>query len=226
MTRPTAAAAEEATSRTHLSVVRGAQDADADAWAALVRQYSRRIYRWCRRDGLQAADAANVVQDVLRAVAGSIGGFRHDRPGDTFRGWLRRITDNKIRDHWRHERRQMASAAGGTDAYRRLVSQADIAAECDDVVDAPCSSGGALDPAVVQHVREEFSQRDWRLFWRVVVDGQSAAEAGAEHGVSANAVRLVKMRILRRFRQLVAEPLAAEAAERTATSSDEQFSHS
>jgi hypothetical protein len=54
---------------------------------------------------------------------------------------------------------------------------------------------------VVERVRAEFSDRDWRFFWRVVVDGQSAVEVGEEYGVSANAVRLVKMRILRRMRQ-------------------------
>jgi hypothetical protein len=58
-------------------------------------------------------------------------------------------------------------------------------------------------------VRNEFSERDWRLFWRIVVDGQSAGEAGAEWGVSANAARLVKMRILRRLRQLMASECSA-----------------
>jgi RNA polymerase sigma-70 factor (ECF subfamily) len=197
---------EDTTSQTHLSVVYGAQADDADAWEALVRAYSRRVYRWCRQDGLQAADAANVVQDVLRAVATSIGDFRRDRAGDSFRAWLRRITQNKIRDHFRRETRQIAHAAGGTDAYEQLANYADDEASPAQADDARQAAEGAprLDPAICSQVRNEYSPRDWRLFWRVVVDGQSAAEAGAEFGASANAVRLVKMRILRRFRQLVA----------------------
>jgi hypothetical protein len=58
---------------------------------------------------------------------------------------------------------------------------------------------------VCSQIRNEFSERDWRLFWRTVVDGQPSSEAASEHGISANAARLVKMRVLRRIRQLVAE---------------------
>jgi RNA polymerase sigma-70 factor (ECF subfamily) len=197
--------AEETASHTHLSVVHRAQADDAEAWEQLVRAYSRRIYRWCRMDGLQAADAANLVQEVLRSVASGLAEFRHDRAGDTFRGWLRRITENKIRDHFRRERRQVAHAAGGTDAYEQLANLAGDAEASAWWVESRLAGTHApqLDPAIVAQVRNEFSARDWRLFWRVVVDGQSAGEAGAEVGASANAARLVKMRILRRLRELV-----------------------
>jgi RNA polymerase sigma-70 factor (ECF subfamily) len=197
---------DETTSRTQLSVVRGAQANDAVAWEALVRAYSRRIYRWCRMDGLQPADSANVVQDVLQSVAHSIGDFRRDRAGDSFRAWLRRITENKVHDHFRRENRQLARATGGTDAYRLLVNHAGAEDECKELPNANhLGSEQDLYAEVRNQVRNEFSERDWRLFWRIVVDGQPASEAAAEHGVSANAARLVKMRVLRRFRQLVAE---------------------
>jgi DNA-directed RNA polymerase specialized sigma24 family protein len=42
------------------------------------------------------------------------------------------------------------------------------------------------------------------LFWRVSVDGQSAVDVGREFGVTANTVRIVKMRVLRRLRAEVA----------------------
>jgi RNA polymerase sigma-70 factor, ECF subfamily len=204
MKRVDASLAEETASRTHWSVVHRAQADDAEAWEQLVRAYSRRIYRWCRMDGLQAADAANLVQEVLRSVASGLAEFRHDRAGDTFRGWLRRITQNKIRDHFRRERRQPAHAAGGTDAYEQLANLPDAEASASWVESRLAATNAPqLDPAIVAQVRNEFSARDWQLFWRVVVDGQSAGEAGAEVCVSANAVRLVKMRILRRFRELV-----------------------
>jgi RNA polymerase sigma-70 factor, ECF subfamily len=68
------------------------------AWNRLVSLYSRLMYRWCRKAGLQRADAADVGQEAFRAVARKIGVYRHDRSGDTFRGWLRSITLNKICD--------------------------------------------------------------------------------------------------------------------------------
>jgi RNA polymerase sigma-70 factor (ECF subfamily) len=156
-------------------------------------------------DGLQPADAANVVQEVLQSVAVHIGGFHRDRTGDSFRAWLRRITQNKIHDHFRREKRQLAHAAGGTDAYQRLANQPDAVQFLLNATDSRSSQHQQVYSAVCNQVRNEFSERDWRLFWRVVADGQPATEAGAEYGVSANTVRLVKMRVLRRFRQLIAE---------------------
>jgi RNA polymerase sigma-70 factor (ECF subfamily) len=195
----------DTTSHTQLSVVLGAQANNASAWEALVRTYSRRVYRWCRLGGLQPADAANVVQEVLQSVALGIGEFRRDRAGDSFRAWLRRITQNKIRDHFRREKRQLAHASGGTDAHQRLANHADAGTQMPEVANSHASHEQQLYSQVCSQIRSEFSERDWRLFWRVVADGQPAAEAGAEYGVSANTVRLVKMRVLRRLRQLVAE---------------------
>jgi RNA polymerase sigma-70 factor (ECF subfamily) len=168
----------------------------------LVRTYSRRIYRWCRLDGLQAADAANVVQEVFHSIALNLADFRRDRSGDSFRAWIRCITKNKVRDHFRREKRQPAHAAGGTDAYRLLASYPEAGGGTE--IETPLrSTGRELFSTLCSQVRNEFSERDWRLFWRVVVDGQPAGEAGAEYGITANTVRLVKMRVLRRFRQLV-----------------------
>ena len=59
---------------------------------------------------------------------------------------------------------------------------------------------------MIGRVREKVSERDWRFFWRVVVDGQSAVEVGEEFGVTANAVRLVKMRTLRRLQKELGRP--------------------
>ena len=90
-------------SATSTELLRQARANDQTAWQELVELYSRRMYRWCRRAGLQPADASNIVQEALQSVAKKLGDFRRDRPGDTFRGWLRRITDNKIRDHFRKQ---------------------------------------------------------------------------------------------------------------------------
>ena len=91
-------------------------------------------------------------------------------------------------------------AIGGTDAQRRWLA---VAATEESVRESGTVTGERrLDPRWVAAVQAEFSQRDWLVFWRVVVDGQTAGEAGAEHGMTSNAVRLVKMRVLRRFRQI------------------------
>lgn len=199
---------------TSTTLLRQARANDQGAWEQLVDQYSRRMYRWCRRAGLQPADAGNVVQESLQAVARKLGDFRRDRPGDTFRGWLRRITDNKIRDHFRRQGRSLDAATGGTDGQQRLANltqeddynqaahnqAANDQATWDTSLVAPHSPHTEELHNTINEIRNEVSERDWKFFWRVVVDGQSAAEVGREFGVTANTVRLVKMRLLRKLR--------------------------
>ncbi len=74
---------------------------DDEAWQRLLDLYVPLVFSWCRRAGLQSEDAADVVQEVFRAVAHAIAGFKYTRTTDTFRGWLRTITKNKINDHFR-----------------------------------------------------------------------------------------------------------------------------
>lgn len=194
---------ENSTSDTSASLLRRARIQDPDAWRRLVETYSRRVYRWCRQAGLQPADANNVAQDVFAAIARKLSTFEYRQDGDSFRGWMRRITQNKIRDHFRRVQRT-PKAGGGTQWFRRLseVAQA-TELSSDSLAEADASPEHASALAFVQSVKNTVSDRDWKLFWRVVVDGQSAVEAGEEIGVTANTVRIVKMRVLRKLRQEV-----------------------
>lgn len=188
---------------TSSELLRAAQRCDADAWRQLVGTYSRRMYRWCRLRGLQPEDSANVVQEALASVARKLGDFEHGRSGATFRGWLRRIVENKIADHFRRLGRRADLPIGGTDACARLAEIATSETEWTD------SALGASIVTTAEHsalvdtiadVRQAVGERDWTFFWRVAIDGQPAAEVGREFGATANAVRLVKMRVLRRLR--------------------------
>src|SRR5581483_11963710 len=63
---------------TSLSLLARVRGREADAWYRFVHLYSPLVYRWCRQAGLQQADAADVGQEVFRAVAQRIGEFRRD----------------------------------------------------------------------------------------------------------------------------------------------------
>src|SRR6478672_4582250 len=53
---------------TSLSLLERAKANDRSAWDRIVCLYAPLVYRWCRRFGLQEADALDVGQDVLRSV--------------------------------------------------------------------------------------------------------------------------------------------------------------
>src|SRR4051812_5473020 len=65
---------------------------DDDAWRRLAALYGPVLDGWCRGAGLREQDTDDVKQEVFRSVAQHLSAFRRERPGDSFRGWLWRIT--------------------------------------------------------------------------------------------------------------------------------------
>ena len=171
---------------------------DAEGWERLTDLYGPLVYHWCRKSGFQAADAADIVQEVFCSVANGISDFQKERPSDTFRGWLWTITRNKIRDHFRRQAGEV-EAVGGTDAQLRLAEIPDPWSE--NTTDADDRSEiGNLFCRALSLVQAEFRDRTWEAFWRTTMDGQETADVAVELGISENAVRQAKSHVLRRLR--------------------------
>src|SRR5262245_10319928 len=159
-----------ATSRSLLGLAR---QGDADAWGRLSDLYAPLVFHWCRRRGLGDADASDVVQEVFQAVATHLAPFRKREAGGSFRGWLRTITENKIRDLFRGRARE-ARGVGGTEARHRL----------DQVPSPPGLESSASEETwdrgflgrVLDLVRQEFEERTWAAFWRTAIDGRAPAD--------------------------------------------------
>src|SRR5918912_3073590 len=79
-------------------LVRLADARDADAWGQFVELYAPPVYAFARRHGLQDADAADLTQDVLRAVSGAFRRGDYDPRRGPFRAWLFTVVRNKLRD--------------------------------------------------------------------------------------------------------------------------------
>src|SRR6266851_1629818 len=147
---------------TSLTLLERVRANDADAWARLVRLYTPLVRYWCSRGGLQDADTDDVVQEVFRAALSGMADFRHDRPGDTFRGWLRGITRNLLALHFRQRGRQ-PPAVGGSDAFVRLQEVPDTPTLLPD--DDSHAEVQGLYRRALELVRGEFEERTWQMFW-------------------------------------------------------------
>jgi RNA polymerase sigma-70 factor, ECF subfamily len=174
---------------------------DPDAWRRLVEVYGPLITYWCRRAGLQSEDAADVLQETFRAVARGIAGFDHRRSGATFRGWLRTIASNKIRD-WARARRNRPTAAGGDDARRALAEAVDPLA-VEPGADDEATEQGIVFRGSLDLIRAEFNDRTWQAFWRQAVDGAAATDVADELGLSVANVYQCKSRVMRRLRRVL-----------------------
>jgi RNA polymerase sigma-70 factor (ECF subfamily) len=193
---PGSGSGSQATSRSLLARVKAD---DATAWDRLVTLYAPLVYYWCRRCDLQDADAADVFQEVFQEVATHITRFRKEKAGDTFRGWLRTITRNKVHDHFRRLGRQ-PGAAGGSDAQRRLAQLPGPPPPSEEGT-AEQEADRSLFHRGLSLIRGEFAERTWQAFWRTAVDGQPAKEVAAELSMSPVAVRVAKSRVLQRLRE-------------------------
>jgi RNA polymerase sigma-70 factor (ECF subfamily) len=176
-----------------------ARNRDEDAWKRLLHLYAPLVTTWCGRWGVQGQDADDVSQEVFQAVAAGLDSFRRDRPGDTFRGWLRGITRNKLLDHLRRRQNQ-AEAQGGTDAHRQMHQVAEPEWPDDSEQDLR-----GLYRRALELVRGEFEEKTWEMFWRATVEGHSPAAIAADLGVTAAAVRKSKSRVLHRLRQEIGD---------------------
>jgi RNA polymerase sigma factor (sigma-70 family) len=69
---------------------------DAQAWSRFVDLYAPLIYNYARRHSLQDADAADLMQTVLRVVITTIRRLDYDPGRDSFRGWLFTIVRSQL----------------------------------------------------------------------------------------------------------------------------------
>jgi len=159
----------------------------------MVSLYSPLVDRWSQRAGLQDADIADVRQEVFLAVSRKIGEFHRDREGDTFRGWLHRIAQNKLRDRWRSKRGQPIQE-GERDFD-------EIAASSDGDAATVREETRLLYGRALELIKLNFEEKRWRAFWRVVVDGEPPRDVAQELQMTVNAVYLAKGRVLARLRE-------------------------
>jgi RNA polymerase sigma-70 factor (ECF subfamily) len=189
---------------TSLSLLYRLKANEAAAWDRLVLLYAPLVYHWCRKLELPEQDAADVFQDVFQSLATKIGTFRKEQPGDTFRGWLRIITHNKVYDHFRRQGRE-PQAAGGTEANIRFsqLESFDRTADTEDEEQAYQQ----LVRRALELIRDDFTPRTWQAFWRAAVDGQRPVDVAEELQMQPGAVRVAKSRVLQRLRQELGELL-------------------
>lgn len=171
---------------------------DRVAWAEFVDIYGPLVYDHGRRRGLQDADAADLTQDVLRAIAEAAGRFSYDPARGAFRSWLFTVTRRKLLDLARR-RRPGDRGTGDTDIQRRLEEEEDGNPVGLDEWDRAFRQR-LLDWAA-DKIRGEFRPETWQAFWLCAVEGRPPREASATLGLSVGAVYTAKCRVLARLRE-------------------------
>lgn len=165
------------------------QPAEPSAWPRFVQLYTPLLYHWARRTGLQAADAADLVQDVLTLLVQKLPEFQYDGR-QSFRGWLRMVTLNQWRDHCKRKR------PGTLDG--------DVTAPDDLTAFEEAEYRQQLVARALRIMQADFQPATWKACWQHVVHERPAAAVARELGMTVGAVYAAKFRVLGRLRQELA----------------------
>jgi RNA polymerase sigma-70 factor (ECF subfamily) len=170
---------------------------DETAWSEFVEIYAPLVYALARRHGIQDADAADLTQEVLKAVVRSAPAFDYDPSRGTFRGWLLTVARNQMR---RWAGTQSRHAGSGGDEGQRLLEEQPAP---DEVVRWDQEYHQRLFEWAAEKVRPSFRPASWQAFWKTAVEQREPREVAAELGVSVGAVYIARSRVLARIKEQI-----------------------
>ncbi|HVA50297.1 MAG TPA: sigma-70 family RNA polymerase sigma factor [Pirellulales bacterium] len=171
-------------------LVRLKQPEPEAAWQRFVELYTPLLFFWARQAGVGAPDDADLVQDVLALLVQKMPGFDYD-PQQSFRGWIRTMMRNRIRDL---RRRHHVPEAAVDESWL-----AELPAPKDDAWEEEHRQ--LLVSRAAEMMQASFHETTWRACWESTVNERPAAEVARMLGISENAVYIAKGRVLRRLRR-------------------------
>lgn len=169
---------------------------DQAAWGRFVARYGPKVLHWCRRWGLQEADAEDVVQDVLLKLNSRMATFTYDRSG-SFRAWLKTLARHAWCDLVAERRRIVVSGGDGRmGAFLENLEAGDDLAE-----DLQEEFRRELVDLAMARVRPRVSSRAWEVFRLTALEGWSGAAAASQLQMKVAQVYVAKSRVTKRIQE-------------------------
>jgi RNA polymerase sigma-70 factor (ECF subfamily) len=175
--------------------------ANRDAWDDFVQTYRPVIYRLARRRGLQDADAEDLAQRVLLAVASAIGNYEKTNASTRFRHWLSRVVRNAILNAL--SRRPWDRAAGSTSVQDLLAEH--VAADPESTSEIDLEYRRELYRRAARLVRGDVEPQTWQAFELTVIENRTIEQAACLLGMPVGSIYAARSRIMRRLRDAVRE---------------------
>lgn len=183
---------------------------NARAWDEFARLYQPVVYRLARRRGFQDADAEELVQEVMLAVARAVEGWVSDPERGRFRGWLHRIARNLMINFLTRRKHQVWGT--GDSGMQWLLE-----AECES--DSAVSQMFEVEyrremfGCAAEQVHRDVKENTWQAFWLSTVEDLPALEVARRLGMSIGSVYIARSRVMARLR---AEVRRMQEAQETA----------
>lgn len=183
------------TRKTLLSRLKDATD-DA-SWRVFFNTYWKLIYGTAVKAGLGDAEAQDVVQETIIAVARNIGEFKYDPAICSFKSWLLQVTRSRISNQFRSRRRRHVDQeppSDGTSGTPLLERLPDPAGEhLDRVWDEEWEKN--LMDAAIERVKRRVDIEQFQVFDFYVLKKWPVKKVARTLGIHIGQVYLAKHRV-------------------------------
>lgn len=182
-------------------LLRLADRADQVAWNEFAMIYAPVIHRLALRRGLQHADADDLTQQVLTAVAKAIDRWQVDPARGSFRTWLHTIARNLIINALTRAAPDRATGHADTQVHLHAIP----------APDGPTSDQLRLELRreifrwAASRVRSEFTPSTWNAFWLSAVQQQDINAVAKQLNLSSGAIYAARSRVMKRLKEKVNE---------------------
>jgi RNA polymerase sigma-70 factor (ECF subfamily) len=171
---------------------------DHVAWGEFVEVYAPLVHAYARSRGLQDADAADVAQEVLQAVATHADRFDYQPDRGKFRGWLFQVTLNKLR-RMSAPRKGKAIGTGDTRVQEQL---AETPASDAEVEAWNQHHAWRIFLWAAERAKVDFRDKTWQAFWRTAVEQQPVDQVAQELRISPGAIHIARCRVIARIKEI------------------------
>jgi RNA polymerase sigma factor (sigma-70 family) len=182
-------------------LIRLKDQADDEAWSEFTEIYRPVIYRLACRRGMQPADADDLVQQVLAAIARVIDRWEADPARARFRTWLNRVATNAIINALSRGRPDRGS--GDTGLHDLLNARPAVNGNDSEFI--RIEQRREIFRWAARQIRSEFHPATWDAFWMTAVEGQAVDDIGRSLGLSRGSIYAARSRVMRRLKEKVQE---------------------
>jgi len=182
-------------------LIRVRDPADQAAWQEFVEIYRPVILRLARKKGMQEADAEDVAQQVLVAVAIAVEQRGHDPQRARFRTWLGRVAHNAVLNALTRGKPDRGS---GDSALLAVLNQHESPTSPDSDL-LRLEYRREVFRWAAREVRQEFHQATWNAFWLTAVEGRPVEAVAEDLAKNRGAIYAARSRVMRRIQEKVTE---------------------
>jgi len=172
---------------------------DDASWRVFFETYGCLIYNVARKSGVDDADAQDIVQETVIAVARKMPEFRYDPAAGSFKHWLLLITRRRIHDHLRQTYRLLALSPKASEYSRpqefNEVPSPSLPPDAEIHAAWETEWRQSFLQAALAVIRQRANPKHYQAFDYCVLQGIKPGEVARRLGMSAAQVYLAKHRI-------------------------------